>query len=286
MQLTQWLQEQENFRGETIAAHVRWILLFTTLGLNLFSLMNDYYSRFVVQTLLLLACYGLYNLFVSFQLKQKEQSSIKLSYLSTSVDILLLSVHIYLNSRVGVLEIFLSASFFLYFIILLITALRFNIQLILYGLALTLVMINLIFIVSFSLQDQLLQEHIFRQIFRNVYIIAFAFFLLHIPRTIQRILNNQETFIEEIKKKDFFEEKDVLSYVKEYQLSKREKDVFLLLIKGLSYKGIAEKLKVSPETIKSHSKNIYKKTGVKGRYELQAHLKQEMVNLYKPPKLQ
>ena len=48
-------------------------------------------------------------------------------------------------------------------------------------------------------------------------------------------------------------------------LTKREKDVLLLLITGLPNKSIAEKIFVSAETVKTHTLNIYRKMEVGNR---------------------
>jgi len=45
-------------------------------------------------------------------------------------------------------------------------------------------------------------------------------------------------------------------------LTSREKDILLLLSKGLSYKAIAVELKISVDTVKRHCYNIYQKSGV------------------------
>jgi len=50
-------------------------------------------------------------------------------------------------------------------------------------------------------------------------------------------------------------------------LSNRELDVLELLVQRLSNKEIAERLKVSSETIKKHTRNLYQKLDVHGRRE-------------------
>ena len=50
-------------------------------------------------------------------------------------------------------------------------------------------------------------------------------------------------------------------------LSTREKQVMGLLAKGLTYKLIAGDLDISPETVKMHLKNIYRKLGVQNKVE-------------------
>jgi len=49
------------------------------------------------------------------------------------------------------------------------------------------------------------------------------------------------------------------------QLSNRERDVLELLAERLSNKEVAERLHVSPETVKRHTLSIYRKLGVRGR---------------------
>jgi len=58
-------------------------------------------------------------------------------------------------------------------------------------------------------------------------------------------------------------------YMKEADiaLTPKEKQVLFLLSKGFTYKKISEPLKVSPETIKKHLKNIYKKLKAKNKIE-------------------
>ena len=56
-------------------------------------------------------------------------------------------------------------------------------------------------------------------------------------------------------------------------LTPKEKEVMMLLRKGLSYKGIAKIQGVSPETIKKHLKNIYRKLQVQNKVEALVKLK-------------
>ncbi|MBP7810558.1 MAG: response regulator transcription factor [Bacteroidia bacterium] len=47
-----------------------------------------------------------------------------------------------------------------------------------------------------------------------------------------------------------------------YNLSDREKEVLTLLVDGLEYKEIGQKMNVSPNTVRNHISNIYKKLHV------------------------
>mgnify|MGYP003539332597 FL=1 len=48
-------------------------------------------------------------------------------------------------------------------------------------------------------------------------------------------------------------------------LTKREKEVFSLLIQNKTTREIAEKLKISEKTVRNHISNAMQKLGVKGR---------------------
>jgi len=64
---------------------------------------------------------------------------------------------------------------------------------------------------------------------------------------------------------------DVFSLISD--LSKREKDVALLLKDGYTYKEIAEKLNITPRTVKAHASRIYEKLQVKDKIALALFLK-------------
>lgn len=59
-----------------------------------------------------------------------------------------------------------------------------------------------------------------------------------------------------------------LRFCEQYGLSRRERDVFLLLVKGRTAAVIAEKLFISVETVRVHIKNVYRKTDVHSQQEL------------------
>lgn len=48
-------------------------------------------------------------------------------------------------------------------------------------------------------------------------------------------------------------------------LTKREKEVFYLLIQNNTTKEISDKLKISEKTVRNHISNVMQKLGVKGR---------------------
>ena len=57
-----------------------------------------------------------------------------------------------------------------------------------------------------------------------------------------------------------------VSFIMEnYLLTKREQEIFLLLIKNYTTKEIAKKLKISEKTVRNHISNVMQKLDVKNR---------------------
>jgi DNA-binding NarL/FixJ family response regulator len=68
---------------------------------------------------------------------------------------------------------------------------------------------------------------------------------------------------------EYFQKKP-LPEVADFHLTKREHEILELLIEGLSYKEIAAKCFISPETMNTHIKNIYQKLNVHSRAQITA----------------
>jgi len=54
---------------------------------------------------------------------------------------------------------------------------------------------------------------------------------------------------------------------KETHLTKREKEILNLIASGRTNAEIADTLNVSPQTVKTHIRNLYRKIGVQGRLQ-------------------
>lgn len=65
---------------------------------------------------------------------------------------------------------------------------------------------------------------------------------------------------------DFFNPRK--KQVKENVLTQREHEIVIALVEGLSYKMIADRLKISIETVRHHIKNIYRKLQVNSKSEV------------------
>lgn len=61
---------------------------------------------------------------------------------------------------------------------------------------------------------------------------------------------------------------DVIAFLKAEGLTDREVEIAAMLCRGLTYKVIAQELKISENTVKSHVKNVYSKLGVRSKSEL------------------
>jgi DNA-binding NarL/FixJ family response regulator len=74
---------------------------------------------------------------------------------------------------------------------------------------------------------------------------------------------------------EYFQQKPAVSVEEEYHITKREKEILSFLMEGLSYKEIAVKCFISPETMNSHIKNIYQKLNVHSRAQLAARFRNQ-----------
>lgn len=63
----------------------------------------------------------------------------------------------------------------------------------------------------------------------------------------------------------------------EWQLTPSEKEVALLLLKGLSLEEIAEVRETKPKTVRQQASNCYKKAQVAGRHELAAFFFEDLL---------
>jgi len=65
----------------------------------------------------------------------------------------------------------------------------------------------------------------------------------------------------------------------QWSLSPSEREVALLLIKGLSMREISELREVKEKTVRQQATSIYAKSGYAGRHELVAHFIEDLMNV-------
>ena len=63
----------------------------------------------------------------------------------------------------------------------------------------------------------------------------------------------------------------------QWGLSPAEKEIALLLLKGLSHKEVAEVRGVSEATVRQQARSIYKKAGLEGRHDLAAFFLEDLL---------
>ncbi len=63
-------------------------------------------------------------------------------------------------------------------------------------------------------------------------------------------------------------------FIREHGISPQEKTVLVMALNGMANPQIAEKLFISPGTVKNHMHNIYTKTGAKNRIDLARQIKE------------
>lgn len=90
--------------------------------------------------------------------------------------------------------------------------------------------------------------------------------VLPLNSKLSNLIENNEFLV----KLSYVEKKEINSFVEEAKtiLSNREQEVFDLLISGKTDAQISNELYISPNTIKTHNRNIYKKLNVSNRIEL------------------
>lgn len=70
----------------------------------------------------------------------------------------------------------------------------------------------------------------------------------------------------------YFDEDSIHHKFDMYNLSRRENELTLLVLKGYSNRDIAESLYISEQTVKDHLHNIFRKVEIKRRSELAARV--------------
>ncbi len=79
-------------------------------------------------------------------------------------------------------------------------------------------------------------------------------------------------FYKELYKEGRHEDNDfLLQLIKEYGLTGREAEVLQHIFDDMSNEEIADKLCISPNTLKKHMQNLYRKFGASSRWEVMSH---------------
>ncbi len=105
---------------------------------------------------------------------------------------------------------------------------------------------------------------------------------VHISRLNSELLATKKSY-QEWKEKTHTSAKEIRQLIDSeftlWQLSLSEKDVALLLIKGLSMKEIATIRDTQEKTVRQQATTVYKKSGLSGRQELAAYFLEDILSL-------
>ena len=125
-------------------------------------------------------------------------------------------------------------------------------------------MFALLYLVSFGLHFG------FMSLYKTNVILCFVYpfwvFFLHVPPLV--FLGY---FLTRLAKSHPLQPPDkdkLLILFKKHKISEREREIIGLILKGKSNQEIEDELFISMPTVKSHVYNIYKKLGIKSRYQL------------------
>jgi len=111
-----------------------------------------------------------------------------------------------------------------------------------------------------------------------VSVISLAVALVIIGRQIRRLVHEHHDARESVKVASGELLTVIYDKFKHWQLSPSEREIALLLIKGLTAQEIADMRNTRPGTVKSQSSTIYQKAGVRGRSELVAYFVEDLLS--------
>lgn len=122
---------------------------------------------------------------------------------------------------------------------------------------------NIIFVPGFILDYYLLQSGYYSLFIPIFYLCLSVIFLLYFFKKHNADLITVQTFNDS---------KEYIDYLAQIGISKREKEIVDLILKGYSNRKIANQLFISLSTVKTHIKNIFHKLKVESRFEIIATL--------------
>ena len=161
----------------------------------------------------------------------------------------------------------------LYLIVLYSASLRLNDRLILFAGALVLFSMNSLYMAELFISGTLLENPVHwpgfvNQLILTLIILFFTLTLLSRPHTIKGLLNNQQIFLDSVSNENHSLFDSLDDFCLDHSLSEREKDVLKILITGKTYRMIGTDLFISLDTVKSHVRSLYRKTGAGGKSDL------------------
>jgi len=234
------LYDDEANRGEKVALKFRWILVILVFLLIAVVVMNGDYKEAVVSSVIA-SMFGIYNLFLIYLFRHGKVFH-WVRYLSVSLDIGLLSVHIYsLSLFVSTFAVATAASILLYPVLMFLSVLRYDRKLIIYTIVFTLFCFNAIYILQYPALDREILNKIISadplgQVYKSIYLLFLGILLLHIPNLVNRMVKRQSEITEqknqsdlqlklEMKENEYIEEKLEYARILNEQLNEKNEQI-------------------------------------------------------------
>jgi signal transduction histidine kinase len=205
-EILQYLYEDGGVRGEKVAMRFRWLLACLVLILITVMYFNGL-TREASWSLIPVSIYILYNIFLIF-LFRRDQIGYWVRYVSVIVDVGVLTLHIYVYSTFfSELAVSVTASIFIYFILLFLAVLRYDRKLVIFATLFVLFCFNLNYYLKIGNVDPELIERVVSSdraghFYKSMYIALFGFMLLHIPRLVTELISRQERVLADKKESE------------------------------------------------------------------------------------
>lgn len=197
------LLKHEMYQGEMVALRFRWVIIAVVLMLTISIFLQNEYDE-AIKSGIFVGVYAIFNVILNiwFRNKQDFKTVSWISYLSVTVDITMLSLHIYTHSVMySDIAVSTTATILLYPVMMFLSVLRYDKKLIIYTTIITLVLFNTIYFVRYpDIDNELLTKVIsanpMGQLFKSIYLLLFGYFLLKIPSLVDRLIDKQKTFLD------------------------------------------------------------------------------------------
>ncbi len=180
--------------GEKEIVRFRWILvvvIFMFIGYRFLNGMNEWVTMIAP-----LAVFFALNNLLLYILVKRYKHALWIGYLSTTIDISLLSLYIYLYTLMNSTAISSSTTILLYPILIMFSVLRYNGSLVAYSTLYSIAAYNFIyFIAEPNIQVNLLDEVVMTdwtgQIYRSIYFALMGYIMYSIPKMTDRLITKQ-----------------------------------------------------------------------------------------------
>ena len=196
MDIDRFLFKEEALKGEKTALKFRWILILVVLAFIVVTFLKGLYKEAFL-SLIPASFFLFYNLYLGFLIK-KGKNVYFLRYFSVTIDIVILSVHIYINSvYFSDIAVSTTASIFIYPVLMFLSVLRYDKKLILYATFLSILVFNLNYYLRLNsidpnLIDQVISSDPLGHTYKSGYFLILGIFFLQVPDMVSRYIGSQK----------------------------------------------------------------------------------------------